>query len=74
MQLSRQEALFVQQRRNRWIVVGVAAVLVGVIATTTFCIQRHQQAIARISTTQNRLTLAQDNGSSLVTINRQASL
>lgn len=73
VQLSRKEALFSQQRRNRWIAVGVAAVLVGAIATTTFFIQRHQQAIARISVAQNRVTLAQDNGSSLATINRQAS-
>ena len=73
VQMNRQEALLVQQRRNRWIVVGVAAVLVGAIATTTFFIQRHQQAIARISTAQNRVTLGEDNGSSLATINRQAS-
>lgn len=74
VQMNRQEALFVQQRRNRWIVVGVAAVLVGAIATTTFFIQRHQQAIARISVAQSRVTLGEDNGSNLVIINRQASL
>lgn len=73
VQLSRREALEVQQRRNRWIAVGVATVLVAAIATTTNFIQSHQQALSRISITQNRLTLAGDNGSNLAIINRQTS-
>src|SRR4028118_954921 len=61
MQLRRRQALEVQQRRNRRIAVGVVGILVGAIATTTVFIQQQQQAIARISTYQSRITLAQDN-------------
>ncbi len=73
MQLRRRQALEVQQRRNRRIAVGVVAILVGAIATTTVFIQQQQQAIARISTYQSRITLAQDNGGNLTTIDRQTN-
>jgi hypothetical protein len=65
VQLRRREALAQQQKRNWLIVAGVVLVLIGVIATTTFFKQRHQQAIAQVSAIESRITLAQDNGSSV---------
>lgn len=73
VQVNRRQALKVQQRRNRLIAGGVVAVLVSAIATTTVFIQNRQQTFARISTSGNRITLAQDNGSNLTTIDRQIS-
>ena len=73
VQVSRRQALEVQQRRNRWIVAGVTAVLVGAIATTTFFIQNRQQALNQVSVYQSRITLTQDSGSNLTTIERQTS-
>lgn len=73
VQISRREALEVQQRRNRWIAVGIVAVLVGAIATTTLFFQQQQQAYSRISTVQSRLTLTQDNGNNIGTIDRQTN-
>jgi hypothetical protein len=73
VQIRRRQALEVQQRRNRWIVTGVVAVLIGAIAITTVYIQQHQQAISRIRPYQSRITLTQDGRGNLTTINRQAS-
>lgn len=72
-QVNRRQALKVQQRRNRLITGGVVAVLIGAIALGTVFIQNRQQTFARISTSGNRITLAQDNGSNLTTIDRQIS-
>lgn len=73
VQVNRRQALKVQQRRNRLIMGGVVAVLIGAIALGTVFSQNRQQTFARISTSGNRITLAQDNGSNLTTINRQIS-
>ena len=73
VQISRRQALEVQQKRNRWIGVGVVAVLVGAIATTTVFFQQRQQAYSNISASQNRITLAQDNGGNLTVIDRQTN-
>jgi len=72
-QVNRRQALKVQQRRNRLIIGGVVAVLIGAIALGTVFSQNRQQTFARISTSGNRITLAQDNGSNLTTIDRQIS-
>lgn len=73
VQINRRQALKVQQQRNRLIVGGVVAVLVGAIALGTVFMQNRQQTFARISTSGSRITLAQDNGSNLTTIDRQIS-
>jgi hypothetical protein len=73
VQIKRKQALKVQQQRNRLIVGGVIVALVGVIVATSVFIQNRQQTFARISTSVNRITLAQDNGSNLTTIDRQIS-
>lgn len=73
VQINRKQALKVQQRRNRLITGGVVAVLVGGIALGTLFFQNRQQTFARISTSGNRITLSQDNGGNLTTIDRQIS-
>lgn len=71
IQLQRREAL-AKQQRNRWIF-GLLAVVVGVvpIAITGFYISQNEQAIARVSMQQNRITSVQDNGGNLTVISRQ---
>lgn len=73
VQLSRREALAIQQRRNRWIIAGAITSLVIVLAGTTFFVQQNQQAIARISTVQSQITLTQDSSSNLAEVNRQTN-
>lgn len=73
VQVERRQALEVQQKRNRWIGISIAAVLVGIIAIVTLSSQQKQQAYSRISPYQSRITLAQDNGSNLTGIDRQAN-
>ena len=70
VQIQRRQALETQQKRQRWLVMGVVAVLVGAIAIGTVSIQQRQQAYSRISSYQPRLTLAQDSGSNLTIIDR----
>jgi len=71
IQLQRREALAQQQRRNRWIAGGLAAVAVGAIAITGFFIQQSRQALDRISVQQNRITSVQDDGGNLTVVSRQ---
>lgn len=71
IQLQRREALAQQQRRNRWIAGGVAAVAVGAIAITGFFIQQNRQASDRVSIQQNRITAVQDDGGNLTVIPRK---
>ena len=71
IQLQRREALAQQQRRNRWIVGGLAAAAVGAIAITGFYIQQNGQAIDRVSIQQNRITSVQDDGGNLTVISRK---
>ena len=71
IQLQRREALAQQERRNRWIAGGVAAVAVGTIAFTGFFIQQSRQALDRVSVEQNRITSVQDDGGNLTVISRQ---
>ncbi|MEO6862269.1 MAG: DUF3859 domain-containing protein [Microcoleus sp.] len=71
IQLQRREALAQQERRNRWMAGGLAAVAVGAIAITGFFIQQSRQAIDRISVQQNRITSVQDDGGNLTVVSRQ---
>lgn len=73
IQLRRREAMAVQKRRNRWIGVGVALAIVASIAATTIFIQNQQQALAKVSASQSRITLTQDNGGNLTTVDRQSN-
>jgi hypothetical protein len=73
IQLHRREALKVQQRRNRWIGVGVAAVLALMLLGGIFFTQQQQQTLSSVTVGRDRITLAQDDGGNLRTISRQAN-
>lgn len=74
LQLQRREALAVETRRKRWIIAGILTVLVVSIAGVGFFIQQHQQAIARVSAQQDRITRLQDTGGTLATVTRPADV
>ncbi|MEB3178398.1 MAG: DUF3859 domain-containing protein [Nostocaceae cyanobacterium] len=73
IQLRRRQALEVQQKRNRWMIGGIIATLVIVGTGTLFFIQQHNSVIDRVQAEQDRITLVQDDGSTLKTIPRQPS-
>ncbi len=73
VQIQRREALSVQQRRKRWIVAGVTAVLIGAIATATVFVEQRQQVLARVSTYESRIALDRDSGGNVTEVDRQSS-
>ncbi|AFZ42348.1 hypothetical protein PCC7418_0100 [Halothece sp. PCC 7418] len=64
-QVRRREALQKQQKRNIKIGMGVAVLLLGIIATVAFRSFNQQQALAKIETVRDRITLQQDQGENL---------
>jgi len=73
IQLQRREALAIQQRRNRWILAGVAAGLIVILAGGGFWFQQNQRLLSRVSAQQERITLVQDGGERLTEFSRQTS-
>ncbi|QSJ17804.1 DUF3859 domain-containing protein [Nostoc sp. UHCC 0702] len=73
VQVQRQQALQVQQKRNRTIAIGVIAAVAIAIMATLFTIQQHNSTLERVSAQRNRITLTQDDGSNLRNISRQNS-
>lgn len=73
IQIQRREALAKQQRRNRWIGIAIAILIIGSLATTWIVVQNRQHNLAQIVAYQSRLTLSQDNGGNLTLIERQQS-
>ena len=73
IQLQRRKALAKQKRRNLLIGIGVVAALIGGVTTITLINQKRQDAFASISVYQSRLTLSNDNGGDITTINRDNS-
>ena len=71
LQVHRRQALAVQQRRNRWIGIGVGVVIVGAIAASTVFIVNRQRAIAAISVSQSCITPNQQTCEPISEINRQ---
>ncbi|WP_017717889.1 hypothetical protein [Kamptonema formosum] len=72
VQIQRREALSVRQRRNRWIVAGVTAALIGAIATATVFVQHRQQVLARVSTYESRIALDLERGENVSAVDRQS--
>lgn len=73
IQLRRRQVLEVRQRRQRWVAIAVVVGLMGAIATTTVYVQHRQQVYSQISTYQSRITLSQDTGGNLTTIDAQTN-
>ncbi|MBD2776944.1 DUF3859 domain-containing protein [Iningainema tapete] len=73
IQLHRRQVLEVQQRRNRKIALGAIAALVVATAGTVFFIQQHNSTIGRVFAIQDRITLSQDDGGNLNSVDRQSN-
>ncbi|MEQ9236138.1 DUF3859 domain-containing protein [Coleofasciculus sp. E2-BRE-01] len=71
IQLSRRQALAVQQKRNRWIGIGVGVAIVGAIAASTVFIVNRQRAIAAVSVSQSCITPNQQTCEPISDFNRQ---
>jgi hypothetical protein len=65
VQLKRQDALVVQQRRRRWVVAGVSMVVVLGLASWLWLGSRQQEQLAQVVAQGDRITLSQDDGGSL---------
>ena len=72
-QVQRRQALLAQQKRNKLIIAGIAAVLVMVAGFSVFSMQQNNSVISRIQAGENRITLKQDNGDRLKVIERQSN-
>jgi hypothetical protein len=72
-QLQRREALAAQQRRNRWIIGGIAAAIATLATTIAVVSWQHQRALNRVTAQHDRITLTQDDGGNLSKIDRQAN-
>ncbi|MEQ9355942.1 DUF3859 domain-containing protein [Coleofasciculus chthonoplastes] len=71
IQLRRRQALAVQQRRNRWIGIGVGVAIVGAIAASTVFIVNRQRAIATVSVSQSCMTSNPQTCEPISDFNRQ---
>lgn len=72
VQLKRQDALVVQQRRRRWLVAGMAGVVALGLASWLWLGNRQQQQLAVVVAQGDRITLSQDDGGSLSQVTPQA--
>jgi hypothetical protein len=71
IQLERKKALAIQQRRNRWIGLGVATVLIIGLSSTFLLNQNYQKKLESVGVYQSRITLGEDKGENLAVIERQ---
>jgi hypothetical protein len=74
IQIQRREALEVQQRQTRNLMIGIVACLAIAVGGIAFWSQQNQQALARVSVQQDRITLTQDSGGNLTTVSRPAEV
>ncbi|MDJ0734532.1 MAG: DUF3859 domain-containing protein [Nostocaceae cyanobacterium] len=73
MQVQRKQALQAQEKRKKWIIGGLAALLVVVIGFSLFSIEQYNSVIARVQAQEDRVTLVEDNGNNLKVIERQSN-
>ncbi len=71
MQVYRKQALDKQNQRNRWIIGGVAAVLISAIAAVFFMQQQQEQAFAKIDFDNSRVGFRRNDSVSVEEIDRQ---
>ncbi len=72
VQLKRQDALLVQQRRRCWLIAGVAGVVALGLASWLWLGSRQQQQLAQVVAQGDRITLSQDDGGNLSQVTPQA--
>lgn len=74
IQVQRKDALEREQNRNRGLAIaGVAALVITIVGIGTFSHNR-ASSIAKVTATQDRITLAQDGGENLQTVSRGSAL
>ena len=71
MQVYRKQALDNQKNRNRWIIGGITAVVLGAVGTTFFMQKQQQQALARINVYDSRVGFGRNDSASLEEIDRR---
>ncbi|AFY94061.1 hypothetical protein [Chamaesiphon minutus] len=74
VQVQRKEALARQQQRNRGIAIASIAALVAIVIGTGMFFQTRSSSLAKITATQDRITLVQDNGENLQAVDRGAAI
>jgi hypothetical protein len=70
IQVQRKEALAKQRKRNIGIAIAGITALVMLVAGTSLFFQDRVSTIAKVIATQDRITLAQDNGENLRSVDR----
>lgn len=73
VQVSRREALAVQQNSRRWLIGGAIAAIALITIGFTVLNQQQNQTLSRVGSNQSRLTLSQDRGDSLKFVLRQTN-
>ena len=71
MQVYRKQALDNQKNRNRWIIGGITAVVLGAVGATFFMQKQQQQALARINVYDSRVGFGRNDSASLEEIDRR---
>ena len=74
IQVQRKEALARQRKRNQGIAIASIASLVILVAGTGLFFQNKAATIAKINVGQDRITLAQDGGQNLNTVNKGSEI
>jgi hypothetical protein len=72
VQLQREKALKVQQKRRNWLIGSALGLIALIVVSTTFFTQKQQAILEQVTAQSDRLTLAQDRGENLSTVSRQA--
>jgi hypothetical protein len=74
IQVQRQEALVRQRQRARKIAIASITAIVLLIVGTSIFWQNRSTSISKVTTSQDRITLVQDNGENLSTVDRGAQI
>jgi hypothetical protein len=74
IQVQRQEALARQQQRTKRIAIASIATILTIVLGTSLFWQNRSVSISKVTTSQDRITLVQDNGENLSTVDRGAAI
>lgn len=73
VQIRHREILKQQQTRRWFLTLGIAVALMGILTMTLVLRHQREQNLGQISTLQSRITLSEDNGETLTTLDRENS-
>lgn len=74
IQVQRKEALARQQQRTKSIALAAIATIVALVIGTSLFFQNRSVSISKVNVSQDRITLVEDNGENLSTVDRGAAL